>query len=240
MCPRDAIDSYQRQGVVCLRQVIAERWLDTCRRGVQRSVDNPGTFFRDYTAEDSPSRYLFDYWIWQSIPELREFSLESDLAELIARLLQTDRLTLLMDQWFRREAGSTNAAVWHQDEPYFDFHGGQKCVVWFPLESTSQDEGLTFIAGSHRWNKLYMAQNFGRKTAFEGDASAYSEIEDFDAQSLEFVGWNLEPGDCLVFDFRTLHRATSPRPRLRTHAAPHVLSLWGCRRGVPAAWRVDR
>ena len=205
----DAINSYRQQGVVCLRQVIDEHWLDTCRRGVTRSIANPGPFFRDYTAEDSPSRYLFDYWIWQAVPELQQFSFESNLAEIIADLLPTDRLTLLMDQWFQREAGSTNAAVWHHDEPYFDFFGGQKCILWFPLETASSDEGLTLIGGSHRWDKLFMAQNFGEKKPFAGDMSDYCEIGDMDQHRDRYLSWNMEPGDCLVFDFRTVHRATS-------------------------------
>ena len=204
-----AITSYQNEGVVCLRQIIDDPSLDLCRRGVTRSIANPGKFFRDYTAADSPGRYLFDYWNWQSIPEFTEFVLESDLAQAIAQLLQSERLTLLMDQWFRREAGSINAAVWHHDEPYFDFFDGQKCVVWFPLESASSDEGLTLIGGSHRWNKLYMAQNFGQKKPFAGDMSDYSEIDDFSPHADRFLSWDMEPGDCLVFDFRTIHRATS-------------------------------
>ena len=205
----ESIGSYRQHGAVCLRKLIPEHWLETCRRGVSRSIENPGRFFRDYTATDSPSRYLFDYWIWQDIPEMRQFVLESDLAESIAGLLQADRLTLLMDQWFRREAGSTNAAVWHQDEPYFDFYDGKKCIAWFPLEDTSRDEGLTLLSGSHCWNKLYMAQNFGEKRPFAGDSSRYHEIEDFDRQDHHFLSWDMEPGDCLIFDFRTLHRATS-------------------------------
>jgi ectoine hydroxylase-related dioxygenase (phytanoyl-CoA dioxygenase family) len=135
--------------------------------------------------------------------------LKSDLAQSIAQLLQSERLTLLMDQWFRREAASTNAAVWHHDEPYFDFFDGQKCVVWLPLESASSNEGLTLIGGSHRWNKLYMAQNFGHKKPFSGDMSDYCEIEDFSEHADRFVIWDMEPGDCLIFDFRTIHRATS-------------------------------
>ena len=114
-----------------------------------------------------------------------------------------------MDQWFRREAGSTNAAVWHHDEPYFDFDGGQKCIAWFPLEDASADEGLTLIAGSHRWERLYMAQNFGEKKPFSGDMHDYHPIEDFDNQQHRLLSWDMRPGDCLIFDFRTLHRATS-------------------------------
>jgi ectoine hydroxylase-related dioxygenase (phytanoyl-CoA dioxygenase family) len=106
-----------------------------------------------------PTVNLFNYWVWQSIPEFEEFILESDLAQSIAQLLQTEhifnaargRKTAFYDTLFRREAGSTNAAVWHHDEPYFDFFDGRKCVVWFPLEPASSDAGLTLIGGSQQW-----------------------------------------------------------------------------------------
>jgi hypothetical protein len=57
-----AIASYQHEGVVGLRQIIDGLSLDLCRRRVTRSIANPGKLFRDYTAADSPGRYLFDYW----------------------------------------------------------------------------------------------------------------------------------------------------------------------------------
>ncbi|HSH44008.1 MAG TPA: phytanoyl-CoA dioxygenase family protein, partial [Arenicellales bacterium] len=110
----------------------------------------------------------------------------------------------------------TNGAPWHHDEPYFDFFGGRKCVLWFPLESASRDEGLTFLAGSHRWGRLYMPQNFREHRPFDGDLAGYHVIGDFEQYHDRFLSWDLEPGDCLVFDFRTLHRATNctdPLPR---------------------------
>ena len=166
----------------------------------------------------------------RTIPELQaEFAFDSELAALIARLLQADRLTLLMDQWFRREAGSTNAAVWHHDEPYFDFvDGGRKCIAWFPLESASRDEGLTLIAGSHRWGRLFMAQNFGQKQPFAGDMSDYAANREtsMNEDSDHFLSWDMQPGDCLIFDFRTLHRALAAMiVECARTLTPHVVSL---------------
>jgi len=207
---------YRREGVVCLRGVIDEHWLSVCREGIERSIEEPGRFFRDQTPQDSPARYVFAYWNWQDNPAFRRLVRASPLAAMVAELLEARRLNLLMDNWFLREAGATNGAPWHHDEPYFDFFGGRKCVLWFPLEHASRDEGLTFLGGSHRWGRLYMPQNFREHRPFDGDLAGYFETEDFEDHADRFLSWDVAPGDCLVFDFRTLHRATNqtdPLPR---------------------------
>lgn len=211
-----AQDSFNRDGVVCLRGVIGEEWLELCREGIEEAVRNPGPFFRDQTPAGSPARYVFDYWNWRNVPAFRKLVLDSPFGGMIASLLEAETLHLLMDNWFLREAGATNGAPWHHDEPYFDFDGGRKCVLWFPLESAKRDEGLTFLGGSHRWGRLYMPQNFREHIPFDGDLGGYQEIGDFESLRDRFLAWDVEPGDCLVFDFRTLHRATNqtdPLPR---------------------------
>lgn len=212
----EARAAFDRDGVVCLRGVIGRHWLDCCREGITEAVANPGPFFRDQTPADSPARYVFDYWNWPNLPAFRRLVLESPFGEMIAGLLEAETLYMLMDNWFLREAGATHGAPWHHDEPYFDFDGGRKCVLWFPLESASRDEGLTFLGGSHRWGRLYMPQNFREHRPFDGDRHGYHEPGDFESYRDRFLAWDVEPGDCLVFDFRTLHRATNqtdPLPR---------------------------
>lgn len=210
-----ARESFHQEGVICLRGVVGREWLDCCRDGLNQSLANPGPFFRDQTPEGSPARYVFDYWNWRNIPGFRKLVLESPFAGMIAELLEAELLYLLMDNWFMREAGATNGAPWHHDEPYFDFDGGRKCVLWFPLEPASRDEGLTFLGGSHRWGRLYMPQNFREHRPFEGDLQEYSPIGDFEAYRDRYLSWDVNPGDCLVFDFRTLHRATNDKDPLR-------------------------
>ncbi len=208
--------SYRHHGVVCLRGMVREPWLDWARAGIEEGLANPGPFFRDQTPPGSPARYLFDYWNWPRIDGLRRLVREPGLAEHVASLLKADTLHLLMDNWFLREAGATNGAPWHHDEPYFDFSGGDKCVLWFPLEAASADEGLTFLSGSHRSGRLYMPQNFREHRAFDGDLADYHATDDIESSTAPRLAFDLAPGDCLVFDFRTLHRATNgtaPLPR---------------------------
>ncbi len=214
---------FDRHGVVCLRDVVDDECLRRAREGIVESMAHPGPFFRDQTPENSPARYLFDYWNWQRIDGLRWLVLESNLAVRVASLLDAATLNLLMDNWFLREAGATNGAPWHHDEPYFDFDGGRKAVLWFPLETATHDEGLTFLSGSHRWGRLYMPQNFREHQPFAGDMSAYHATDEVESSDAARLAWHMEPGDCLVFDFRTLHRATNARdPLPRTI---HRLSL---------------
>ncbi len=204
-------EAFQADGVVCLRGVIGPVWLDAIGRGMARNERAPGPFFRDQTPADSPARYVFDYWTWPQVPEFAEAIFGSPAGQIAGELMEARETTLIMDNWFLREAGATNGAPWHHDEPYFDFEG-KLCNVLIPLEAASQTEFLTFVRGSHRWGKLFMARHFRDKDAFEGQETApgYEPVPDIDADraAYDLIGFDLEPGDCLVFDLRTLHGAT--------------------------------
>ncbi len=213
-----AVAQYRHDGVVCLRGVFERRWTELALRGIQRNLENPGPFFRDHTATGSPGRYLFDFWTWRHIPEFSALVLESPAGAIAGELLEARESTMIMDNWFLREAGATNGAPWHHDEPYFDFEG-RMCVIWLPLEPVTRSEGLTFLRASHRWGKLFAIPQFSENVPFSCEGDAYSELPDIDAHAddYEFLSWDMDVGDCLVFDFRTVHSATSKdRPLDRT------------------------
>lgn len=213
MLSQNQISQYRHDGVICLRRIFDRKWTGLMRRGIERNIANPGPFFRDHTSEGSPGRYVFDFWNWRVIPEFRTLMFDSPLGELGAELLGCDRVSMLMDNWFVRESGSRDGAPWHHDEPYFDF-AGCMCIVWIPLEPVSAEHGLTLVPGSHAWGRLYAAQQFSENVPFDGDGDDYHQMPDFDNGDYNLVKWDMEPGDCLVFDFRTIHAATAK------HSAP--------------------
>jgi len=206
----EAVQAYRDDGVVCLRNVISDQWLDLAHQGVAHNLEHPGRFFRDHTPADSPGRYVFEYWTWRDTPAIKKIILESPLAQIAGELMQAQHVNMVMDNWFMREAGASNGAPWHHDEPYFDFEG-TLCVVWVPLDSAPITDGLTFVRGSHRWGELYVAPQFSENVPFTCEGSAYKPVPDIDADpgAYEFLSWNVNVGDCLVFDFRTLHCVTS-------------------------------
>lgn len=205
--------AFAADGVICLRGAIGADWRGLIAEAI--AADRAGTprFYRDQTPEGSPARYEFAYWSWPENPAMRRVVFDSPAADLATALLQAERLHLLMDNWFLREGGATKGAPWHHDAPYFDFDGGRSCAVWIPLEDTSTEEGLSFIAGSHRDCPLLQPMDFKRDTAFEGVGADYAPIPDFDAPAYDARrrGWDMAAGDCLIFDLRTVHAASAGR-----------------------------
>jgi ectoine hydroxylase-related dioxygenase (phytanoyl-CoA dioxygenase family) len=86
------------------------------------------------------------------------------------------------------------------------------CVLWLPLETVSKEEGIAWIKGSHLWNKLYIRTRFQEGHPVDGEAGEVNgKIYDITPDILknkdnyEFLQWDLELGDCIFFDIRTLH-----------------------------------
>ena len=211
----DAIAAYDRDGVICLRGAFSQDLIELTIRGIERNIANPGRFFRDQTPEGSPGRYMFEYWVWPDIPEFVRLIETSPAAEIAGRLMGASAATLIMDNWFMKEAGAANGAPWHHDKPYFDFEG-RMCNVWFPLEDATAQEGLAFVKGSHKWPGLFKPQDFRAHTPFDGDMAEYADMPDIDAEAdcHEFLSWDVAAGDCLVFDLKTVHGAGAGRKPL--------------------------
>jgi len=205
--PDGVRDTYARAGVIHVPDAVGKDWLNLVISGIERNRQQPGPFFRDQTRDGDPARYMFDYWTWREIPEFRDFVENVPLADLAAHVLDTDQVTLLMDNWFMNEAGATNAAPWHQDKPYFDYDGSM-CNVLLALDSTPLDDALKFAIGSHLDDATYKAIHFRDHVPFDGQPDdQYADMPDVDGDGkFEVAGWAQEPGDCLIFDLRTLHR----------------------------------
>ena len=96
------------------------------------------------------------------------------------------------------------------------------CVLWLPLEPTGRDEGIAFVRGSHLWGRLFQRVYFKdhRPAGAPGwvNGRYYEAPPDIEAEPdrYDIVAFDLEPGDCLVFDMRTLHGALPGPPPART------------------------
>ena len=202
----EAISQYRADGVICLRNVIDDRYIDLARQSIEQNCQQRGQFFRDHSETENANRYVFEYWTWPHTPPLSDLIFNSPLAEVAGTLMQTEHVHMVMDNWFMREAGSCSGAPWHHDEPYFDFEGSL-CIVWFPLEAAPVEDGLTFVRGSHRWNQLFVAPEFSKNVPFRCEGERYSPVPDIDGHLSDYdlLSWDVGVGDCLVFDFRTLH-----------------------------------
>lgn len=211
------IEAFRRDGAVCLRGSFEPHWIDELRAGIDADLADPSPRLARHTGAPDAPAYLEDFWVWDRIPQFRRFVHESPCAALAARLLGAERVNLVMDNWFLREAGSPSRPPFHQDLAYFDFEGTM-CVLWLPLEPVSRDNGIAFVRGSHLWEKLFMRVRFadghrrdGPGEGVEVRGRTYHTPPDVaaDPGAYDLLRWDLELGDCIFFDMRTLHGGLS-------------------------------
>ena len=129
--------------------------------------------------------------------------------------MSAKKINLVMDNWFLREAGSKSSTPFHHDISYFDMNGTM-CVLWLPLQPTGKNEGVVWVKGSHLWNKLFLRVLFKDGHKIEGnecivDGEKYELPPDIlgNKDKYNFLQWDCELGDAVIFDMRTLHGTLS-------------------------------
>jgi ectoine hydroxylase-related dioxygenase (phytanoyl-CoA dioxygenase family) len=206
-------ETYARDGVVVVRGAFRD-WMDVLRAGVERDLAEPGPGVRIYGGdEDGTGRFFGDYCNWQRIPEFRRFAFESPAAEIAAALLRSRTVRLFHEHVLVKEPGNDVPTPWHQDGPYYCVGGQQTISLWIPLDPVSRETTLEFVPGSHRWGSEFRPERFNRTALVEGDDR--EAVPDVDArrEELGVVGYALEPGDAVGFNYMTLHGAPANTSR---------------------------
>jgi len=209
------IENYKRDGAVFLKKKFDINWIEKLKIGIKKDIKKPSPRFKSHTIKKNIPAYLEDYWTWDLVPEFKEFVFNSPYAKIASELMSAKKINLVMDNWFLREAGSVSSTPFHHDISYFDMEGTM-CVLWLPLQATKKDEGVAWVKGSHLWNKLFLRVLFKDGHKVEGneceiDGRKYEIPPDILAnkEKYEFLKWDCELGDCVIFDMRTLHGTLS-------------------------------
>ena len=217
------VDEYRQHGVVHLHNVFDAECIASVRQGIEKNMAAPSPRFEARMAGSSAARYCEDFWVWSEFPEFERFVRSSPAARIGAELMGAKRVNLVMDNWFLREAGASARAPWHHDISYFDFDG-TICVLWLPLEAADRNEGIQFVRGSHLWDRLFMRVWFkDHLPAAEAqwvNGKYYEPPPDIDAnrEQYDIVSFDVNEGDCIVFDIRTLHGSAAGTPSSKAHS----------------------
>jgi len=203
----EEIETYQHDGVICLRNILDQKWIDLLNLGVDRNIENPSKHFGDFTKPGDDARCIRDYWSWENIPEYQDFFKNSPIAQITGELMQAEEIRFLEDQYFQKEPGSVTPSPWHQDQPYYELKGDW-CIVWIPLAPCDEDDSLSFAKGTHRSGQLFTPKNFSNDNEnyhIDEQSSPLSEMPDVDNGEYDIVSWALELGDMLIFHPRMFH-----------------------------------
>lgn len=209
------VAAFQKDGVIVLRQVFAD-WVEPLRAGVAALMADPSPLERSVVPADGTAPFFQDLCNWQRIPPFRDFVFESRAAEIAAALMRSKTARFFHDHVLVKQPGGSTVTPWHQDQPYYCVEGRQSASFWIPLDPVGRDVVMECVRGSHRWGKDFRPMRFNGTRLYENDD--FEPMPDIEAMrgELDLAGWDMQPGDAIAFDFRTVHGApgnASPRAR---------------------------
>ena len=211
----DEVETYHRDGVLLLPGMFDKDWIELLNKGLDANIEAPTRRSRIWYKDTSGRSMFYDHTAWQGIEEYRKFIFNSPAAQICGQLMRSTTINFFFDSVFVRSTGTQFETPWHQDEPYWSVEGYDACSIWMPLGPVKQKNALSFVPGSHRLKTVFKQYNFGdlnpvrKKNVDQVDFSdiAEQEFPDINADPKRFgvVSWDMQPGDCIAFNGRTMH-----------------------------------
>ncbi len=207
--------SYQRDGVVILRQAISRDWVERMNRFAQAQLDAPSRWVNDQPeSSDTGGRLFTDRYLWRTHEDVRAFAFESGVAGLVGQLMGSQTARLYFDHLLIKEPRTLAPTPWHQDAPYWPFQGRQIASAWVALTDASvEGSAMEFVRGSHADGRVYRPEVFGSADK-SGSASWQNKSEaervsaiEADRSAFDITGWDMRAGDAVVFSAWVLHGA---------------------------------
>lgn len=129
--------------------------------------------------------------------------------DAVESLIGEDLMAFLLMFIYKPPGVAQAIHPFHQDAAYFMFQPQDKCLgVWIPLDPVSEANGtLAIVPRSHRLDVL----KHEVKEGINFGALAAEGIEDNAEYHAKAITLSMQPGDCLLFNTRLLHRSGGNR-----------------------------
>lgn len=197
---------YATDGVICIRSLFTP-WIKRLQLAIEKNIEHPGPLATG--KEPGGKNFYSDRYMWTFDSQFRAFVQESPAAAVAGEVMGSRKINIFLDHLFVKEPGAEQPSPWHQDSPYWFLAGRQICSVWLALDTVDRSNGiLEFVRGSHRWSKRFEPINFKSRVSYYSQPE-FEPIPDIEArrEDFEIVSWDMESGDCLVFDGDIVHGA---------------------------------
>ena len=210
-----AIDEYQNNGVVLLRNVVSRQTIDELSIALEENMKAPGIWANEYAANSQQGRFFDDYVNWSRFDAYKTNALEGVLPQIALALMRKDTGHFFHEHVLVKEPGNNQVTPWHNDEPYYGIDSYDNVSLWVPLDPIPEKIALRAITGSHKWSKKFIPRKFKDQTPYVLNADSYEPLPDSELldRSSEINSFPAMPGDIVAFHFRTLHSA----PATTTH-----------------------
>ena len=212
----DHVERYRTDGAVLVKNLFADH-VEALRAGIEKNMAEPGEYAAENLKAGESGRFFDDYCNWQRIDEFATVIRDSAAGEVAADLMQSRTVQIFHDHVLVKEPGTSKPTPWHQDAPYYFVEGRQTISFWSPLDPV-REASLRCVAGSHLWERPVLPTRWLSEENFYPDPENYQPVPDPDAEGMTVLEWEMEPGDAVAFDYRTLHGARGNESTMRRRA----------------------
>lgn len=143
-------------------------------------------------------------------PEMRALVENSDLAHIVADVIESDEMRPWVDGIFMKEGNAEETATpWHNDECLFPLRGHHSPSMWIALTDVDRTNSpLQTLVGSnndpHRYKSSWALEGVEVPDHFHPWSELLERVEADDA---DIRVWEAKVGDMLVIHPKTIHSA---------------------------------
>lgn len=238
------IEHYWREGYVTLPRVIDPEEIDGYLRRAREIVrgDHPPEAATRIVRDITYAKRLLpmpddpEHAVWKLMnPDRFDPTFEAALRmprvlDAVESLIGHDLMAFLLMFIYKPLGVPQSVHPFHQDALYFMFQPQDRCCgVWIPLDPVDTDNGtLEIVPRSHHLD----VRAHDAKAGINAGAFAAQGVEDNPEFHEQAIPVELEPGGCLLFNTRLLHRSggnTTDRHRrvITLHMASSTCALTG-------------
>ncbi|MBT7647833.1 MAG: hypothetical protein HN768_12345 [Rhodospirillaceae bacterium] len=220
--PAEAIDQFEADGAICLRNVIDSGTVDALRAEADDAVAHPSPDARFVTTPGNPAIFYYEFNLWTRYPVLREVLFESPVADAAMGLMLSNAVSLHYTNTFVKDAGASDKPTpWHEDASYHRIMGNNAIALFLAYDHMPAETTLKYKQASHlKDDAIYMASTFTKGEEYGDwmeDHVPMPSPEELDRR-FRTIYWDVNPGDVLAFTQRTLHAGPPNTLPTRRHA----------------------
>ena len=132
---------------------------------------------------------------------------EGPIAEAAGKVMQSKEIRFFFDEFFAKPPQSEAKTMWHCDRMGWPVTGLMVPSLWIPLTPIVKANSLEVLAGTQNDDVRYwLFSPNARKMIKPDDRAPHPEIEKRRGElGLNFLSWDMDPGDMLVVHPWVLH-----------------------------------
>ena len=220
--PEAAIEQLERDGVVCLRNLLDRETILALRDEADRAVAEPSSEARFVNAAGDPQIFYYEFNLWRRHSLIRETTFNSHLADVAAALMRSEHVTLYYTNTFVKDPGAADKITpWHEDGSYSRFVGDNVINMNISFDAMPATTTLKFKQGSHlRADPLSIGPTFVPGVEYQDAMPEQAPMPTQQELEARFrtIYWAVEPGDALIFYQRTFHAGPGNTLPTRRHS----------------------